>query len=271
MALALIEHGDLSEAEEALAGADLDAATAAGAAAVLIARSRLRRLSGDREAALDDALAAGELVVALHADVPAWLPWRTEAALAVLDVDRPEARRLARDQLRLARVSAAPRALGIALHTAGVAEGGTDGLALLREAVAMLEQSHASLDRAHALAGLGAALREARDPIAAREPLRRALATARRAGATLLERRIGEELAASGDRVHRGAPSDVDAMTPVERRVVDLATDGLTADEIADALFVTVKAVEWHLRSASHKLGGRSREQLLESMSLRDS
>ena len=85
-----------------------------------------------------------------------------------------------------------------------------------------------------------------------------------------LEQRILDELAAAGDRVNQSGRTDADLLTPAERRVVDLATDGLSAGEIADALFITVKAVEWHLRSASRKLGARSRDQLLSSLSLRD-
>ena len=269
LALALLEHGDTEEAAETLAGADLDGATAAGSAAVLCARARLRRMTGDLDGAAGDARAAGELAIALQADVPAWLPWRSELALALLDADPAEARRVAAEELGLAMAFGAPRATGVALRVSGLAEGGEEGLQLLRESVTVLEGSHAALERAHARADLGSALRAARDPVAARGPLREALAIARRAGAIMLEQRILVELAAAGDRVRVGGRSDADLLTPAERRVVDLATDGLSADEVADALFITVKAVEWHLRSASRKLGARSRDQLLSSLSLR--
>jgi DNA-binding CsgD family transcriptional regulator len=141
---------------------------------------------------------------------------------------------------------------------------------LLRESVTVLAGSHAALERAHACADLGTALRAARDPIAARPPLREALGIARRAGALVLEQRILTELAAAGERVHAAGRSEADLLTPAERRVVDLATDGLSASEVADALFITVKAVDWHLRSASRKLGAQSRDQLLASLSARE-
>jgi DNA-binding CsgD family transcriptional regulator len=270
LALALTEHGDFDEAAEAIEAADLHAAPAAGAAAVLCARSRLRLLRGDHEGAVADAHEAGSLVGELQADAPAWLAWRSEAAAALAPTDPEQARRLAYAEVGLARAAGAPRALGIALRSAGVAEGGDRGLGLLREAARILDGSHAALERAHTLAALGTALRAAQDPLAARRPLREALSVARRAGATVLERRIDDELAATGDRVHRAGRSDAGLLTPAERRVVDLATDGLSAGEVADALFITVKAVEWHLRSAARKLGARSRDQLLDSLSLRD-
>jgi DNA-binding CsgD family transcriptional regulator len=287
LALASAEHGDFGEAADALAAlpaadagshpaqaqapaaASAEGLSCAATATLLTARARLRRLRGEHAGAAADALAAGELVSELHADAPAWLPWRAEAALALAVSDPAAARRLAQEHLELARRSGAPRAVGVALGVVGITRGGADAPALLREAVGVLQTTHAALEHAHALAALGTALRGARDPVAARAPLREALAIARRCGAAVLEAKVHAELAASGDRVRRGELSEVESLSPVERRVVDLATNGLSADEVADALFVTVKAVEWHLRSASRKLGPRSRAQLLASLSLR--
>jgi DNA-binding CsgD family transcriptional regulator len=265
-AMALAEHGDLDAADEVLAAWALDCAPAAATAAVLCVRAHLHLLRGEHEDAYAAAIEAGACAAELLADTPAWLPWRTSAALAVLGADHDEARRLAAEQLAMARRTGARRTIGLALRTAGVAEGGERGLALLREAVAVLERSHATLERAHAQAALGAALRRAHDPTAAREPLRAALSAARRCGAGILEHLVDGELAAAGDRVVRPEPIEASTLTPVERRIVDLATDGLDAEEIADALFLTVKGVEWHLRSASRKLGAPSSEQLLASL-----
>jgi DNA-binding CsgD family transcriptional regulator len=47
-----------------------------------------------------------------------------------------------------------------------------------------------------------------------------------------------------------------------EGRVADLAMQGLSNKEIAQALFVTVHTVEVHLSHAYAKLGVRSRTQL---------
>jgi DNA-binding NarL/FixJ family response regulator len=56
-------------------------------------------------------------------------------------------------------------------------------------------------------------------------------------------------------------------LTVAERRVVELAADGLANKEIARSLFVTVRTVEVHLKHAYAKLGIRSRTQLARRLS----
>jgi DNA-binding CsgD family transcriptional regulator len=56
-------------------------------------------------------------------------------------------------------------------------------------------------------------------------------------------------------------------LTPAERRVVELASDGSSNKEIALALFISVRTVEAHLRNAYTKLGVRSRAQLARRLS----
>jgi DNA-binding NarL/FixJ family response regulator len=96
----------------------------------------------------------------------------------------------------------------------------------------------------------------------AREPLREGLALAHRCGASALEKLALEELVASGARPRKPTASDTDALTPSEGRVAEMAAEGLTNKEIAQALFVTVKTIETHLWHAYSKLGIRSRSQL---------
>lgn len=60
---------------------------------------------------------------------PALVAWRSQAALAFMRLgDRGEARRLATEELALARAWGAPRALGAALRAMGLVEGGGRGL-----------------------------------------------------------------------------------------------------------------------------------------------
>ncbi len=59
---------------------------------------------------------------------------------------------------------------------------------------------------------------------------------------------------AAGYRPRRHRPVGVDALTPSERRVAEIAAGGASNREIAQALFVTMKTVEVHLTSVYRKL-----------------
>jgi DNA-binding NarL/FixJ family response regulator len=54
----------------------------------------------------------------------------------------------------------------------------------------------------------------------------------------------------------------LDALTASERRIAELAGQGLTNREIAQTLFVTVRTVEGHLTSTFRKLLIDSRDDL---------
>ena len=155
-----------------------------------------------------------------------------------------------------------PRAIGIAHRTLGLVEGGKQGLGLLEEAVRVLDSSPARLEHARALVELGAARRRAGERAAAREPLREGLDLANRCGATRLEERALAELAATGARPRRAMLTGRDALTATEQRIAQMAAEGMSNPEVAQALFVTRKTVENHLGRIYPKLGINSREQL---------
>ena len=85
---------------------------------------------------------------------------------------------------------------------------------------------------------------------------------AHRAGARPLAARAETELRATGARPRRVVLGGVDSLTASERRVAELAGEGLTNREIAQSLFVTARTVEGHLTSVFRKLSLDSREQL---------
>lgn len=230
-------------------------------------RARLWILQGRTQEGLSELLALGRRYEAVGGRNPAMHAWRSQAALALLELgEREEASRLAAEEVELARQWGAPRALGKALRTAGLIEGGKIGLALLREAVDVLGASPAALERAHALTELGAALRRANRRREAREPLRRGLELAHGCGAKPLAERAHTELLATGARPRRLVLTGVEALTPSERRVAAMAADGMTNREIAQALFVTPSTVEVHLSSVYRKLEISARSQLPEAL-----
>ncbi|HTT96323.1 MAG TPA: LuxR C-terminal-related transcriptional regulator, partial [Solirubrobacterales bacterium] len=176
--------------------------------------------------------------------------------------EREEALALAAEELRLARAVAAPRAEGVALRALGMLRGGEEGLATLREAVAVLRDSPARLELARALAETGSALRRGNQRGEARDVLRQAADLARRCDAERLEERIHEELLVAGARPRRQALSGADSLTPGERRVAAAAAGGATNREIAQDLLVSLRTVEMHLTNAYRKLDIVSRSEL---------
>ena len=64
-------------------------------------------------------------------------------------------------------------------------------------------------------------------------------------------------------RVHGGSYSEgLDSLTASERRIAELAREGLSNREIAQTLFVTARTVEGHLTSVFRKLRVESRDEL---------
>ena len=270
LAEAMVERGELDTALEQLrltgggdeTGWDLSGFPDDPANPFLPIRARLRLLQNRPKEALDDFLECGRRQEAVGALNPAVIPWRSGAALASAGLgDVSEARRLLEEELRLARAFGAPGTIGRVLRAYGTVERGAASLEALQEAVEVLDTSQAALERARALVDYGAALRRSNRRREAREPLRAGLDLAERCGSALLARRGAAELAAAGGR-RRRALSGIDSLSPREREVARLAADGLSNREIAEALFVTVKTVEWHLRHAFEKLGIDSRRRL---------
>ena len=239
---------------------------------LLAARGRLRLAELRPAVALNDLLAAGELLSRLRITSPAIPPWRSDAALAQLALSATaEARALAAEEVTLAEAYNARRPLGIALRAAGLTEDGTRGIELLRQAVRVLEGSAARLEHARAMTDLGAALRRAGQRAESRETLRAALDLAHRCGALTLTERTRTELIAAGGRPRRLVLSGLDSLTPSERRVAQLAAAGLANRDIAQHLFITTRTVEGHLTHAYQKLAITSREQLPAALATRDS
>jgi DNA-binding CsgD family transcriptional regulator len=268
-----IERGDLDGARSILGTFDTDPAVLEVSLNQIVreVRAALLLAEGEPGAALRElqAYACWERESGIGAGmVP--VAWRPPAALAQLQLgDADEARELAAGEVELARrFGAAPR-VGTALRTLGVVEGGARGLASLEEAVAVLAGSAARLEHARALVDLGAMLRRSGQRTAATERLRAGMDVAYRCGATALVETAAAQLRLAGARPRRIEVTGRGSLTPSERRVTDLATEGMSNKEIAQALFVTLRTVEMHLSNAYRKLGISSRDQLPAALSVR--
>jgi DNA-binding CsgD family transcriptional regulator len=119
-------------------------------------------------------------------------------------------------------------------------------------------------ERAQLRLDYGEWLRRRRRINDAKPVLAEALGTFRRLGARSWAQRAQAELRACGVAV-TGAPGDRGALgelTPQQRQIVRLASDGLTNREIGDRLFLSPRTVSSHLYRSYPKLGVADRHQL---------
>jgi DNA-binding CsgD family transcriptional regulator len=227
------------------------------------AAGRLQVAQGHVAQGATHLLACGKWLEAWPLKNPSVIPWRSAGALALNQIGEHEhARGLAEEEVGLARALGQPRSLGIALSALALVQQGSDGIEMLQEAIAQFEHSAARLEHARALIDYGAALRRTGHRSDARKPLREGLDLSHRSAATELTERARQELLATGARPRRPALSGRDALTPTEARVAQLAAEGHSTPEIAQALFITPKTVETHLSHAYQKLGIHTRNDL---------
>ena len=261
----LIQRGELDAAGRLLGelwGGKERVAGSPGAA-LLCSRGELRIASGRHAEARHDFLAAAERI--------SWLPYPNPEAYSCLTGlarceallgNNDEAQRIAADAVDRARKAGGVRGIGVAIRALGMATGGGEGIELLNEAADTLAGTRARLQYAEALFEWGAALRRANFRKEARGPLREALELAHRCGARPLEERARVELAAAGARPRKAVFTGVESLTPSELRVARMATEGMTNREIAQALTVTAKTVETHMRHVFQKLDIAKRGEL---------
>jgi DNA-binding CsgD family transcriptional regulator len=212
---------------------------------------------------LDTFLECGESCERSLITNPSVLAWRSGAALAAARLgELDQARELAETELGWATDFGTPRAIGVSRRTLALVLGGDESIDMLREARAAFESCTARLEHARTLVELGAALRRAGSRRDARGPLKEALDMAHGCGAVAIAQRARDELAAAGARPRRVELTGVDSLTPSERRISAMASEGLSNPQIAQALFLTRRTVEMHLTNAYRKLDIGSRREL---------
>jgi DNA-binding CsgD family transcriptional regulator len=130
--------------------------------------------------------------------------------------------------------------------------------ASLDTALELHEQLQEPFERGRTLLVRGTLQRRNRKKRPARESLTEALAVFDELGARLWSERTRAELGRIGGR----APATPGVLTPTEERVAALVAAGRTYREVADALFISPKTVQWNLSKIYRKLGVRSRAEL---------
>lgn len=265
----LADQGRTGEGEELLLDRGMDAELTPTLFSVLplLARGRLHAVAGAHQRARDDLTDALRRIKRSRG----MFPWANDARVALVPVllalgDQAGARSVAEDAIAAAEISASPRRMGGALRVRGLCEGGKQGLESLRQATEILADSPALLWRAEALVDYGTGLRIAGQHSSARSVLRAGLDLAHRCGAAPLADRAADEMRAAGGRPRRRAAKGADSLTAGERRVAELAAEGVSNKEIAQSLFVTLRTVELHLSNTYRKLGIRSRQELAAAL-----
>lgn len=264
LAVLLVERGDLDAAAAELAATEDPGGSRDAARYWLTARMALELARGGSVEVV--ALADDFASRFTWFENPTDAYWRSAKALALDRLGRrEEAIALVRHELEAARAWGAPATVGRVLGVLGRIDR-ERALEHLAEAVDLLATATTRLEYAKALCDYGTALRLAKEPAAAREPLARALELASVCEAAPLAGRARTELAAAGARPRREALSGVESLTPSERRVADLAAAGRTNREIAQELYVTPKTVEVHLSATYRKLEIRGRRELANAL-----
>ncbi|MFN8224398.1 MAG: LuxR C-terminal-related transcriptional regulator [Gaiellales bacterium] len=193
---------------------------------------------------------------------PGALPVAPELVEALVELGEREEAQAVTDRLR-------ELAEGLDHPWGRVSVGRCAGLLLIGEAshaaaAALVESADGyealglRFEAARTLLTLGRAQRRQKKWAAARGSLERAVAIFDQLGSDGWATDARVELGRVGAR----RPRADGQLTPTERRVVELAAEGCSNKEIAQALVVTVNTVETHLSHAYAKLGIRSRSQL---------
>jgi DNA-binding CsgD family transcriptional regulator len=264
---ALVEGGEVEAAEAELRGADIGAEILPGPTNNFFfeARALVQLARGRTREALDDLLEFGRRDEGWGVANPIASRWRSRAALAQLALGEvEEARALAAEDLELAHRWGTARGVGMALRASALVEGAP--VDRLREAVDVLAGSPARLEHARVLVDLGAALRRDNRRAEARGALEEGLDLAERSGARALAETARTELLAAGGRSSDPFGDPLAQLTVSERRVAELAAEGRSNPEIAQALFVTRKTVETHLGHVYRKLDIAGRGELADAL-----
>jgi DNA-binding CsgD family transcriptional regulator len=160
-----------------------------------------------------------------------------------------------------ARISPDPLASALAARCRAQLSDDAGAEEQYRAALAFHEQDANSFATARTRLCFGEWLRRRGRRAESRDLLNAALAAFDRLGARPWAARTAAELRATGQSLLRHADVTV-RLTPQELRVGMAVADGITNQEAADRLFLSVKTVEYHLGGVFRKLGVTSRTQL---------
>jgi DNA-binding CsgD family transcriptional regulator len=247
-----------------LAAAD---ATARGEGISLTVVAWARALLHNGLGEYDTAFAAAQDAIACPTNSAATAWGMVELIEAADRLGESDAAREAADRFSvIAETAGTDWALGVNARSLAVTNAGDRAERLYREAIDRLQRCgmRVELGRAHLV--YGEWLRRENRRVDARAQLRSAYELFSSIGMEAFAGRAGHELLATGETVRKRRPETRDDLTPQERQIAELASDGLSNPEIGARLFLSRRTVEWHLRKVFAKLDVSSRRELATAL-----
>jgi DNA-binding NarL/FixJ family response regulator len=255
-ARALLLAGQLEQALATVVTAPVTPACgrSMGSTMVSLASGLCRLAEGRLDEALDELLAVRDDKRRAGAPNPAGWPWLEPAVITLLRLDRAdEAQRLARAELEPAQRWASPTVVATAQRAlARTMESSSERLGMLEEGWRLVASSPAVLERGLAANALVTELGRANRRHASLSQLARDAAAI--AGVAPSMEPLGW--------TRSDTPSALESLSPREREVAVLVSEGLTNDQIARRLSVSPRTIQAHVASALRKTGVGRRTQL---------
>ena len=262
MVCMLLDRGSVEEAKHVFELAHDGPAFGDSARLLAEAQAKVEFIRGDHQQALATLDSIRDEMAVM--ENPVWRPWRSMRARVLAALGRQdEAVALVEEELELARRWGTPALVGKTTYVLADLLARVDderALPLAEEAVALLETTRNRLDLARALALLGARWAAVGDE-RAEGVFGRALALADSCAADVLRAAVASTMTGLGIAVPTG-PRDRLVLTVSERRIAELAADGVAFPDIAQSLFVTTRTVSTIVRSVSERLGAATTEEL---------
>lgn len=126
------------------------------------------------------------------------------------------------------------------------------------------QESARPLDVARIELAYGEWLRRQQRRVDARQHLRHALDTFQDVRATAWAARAEQELRASGETARKRDPSTQLQLTPMERKIAQLVSSGMSNKDVAAQCWISPRTVAFHLRNVFTKAGVTSRGELAQ-------
>ena len=136
--------------------------------------------------------------------------------------------------------------------------------ALFQEALTHHAVAGRPVDAARTHLAYGEWLRRNQRRVDARQHLRQALETFQDVRADAFAHRANQELRASGETARKRDPSTLLALTPMELKVAQLVSSGLSNKDVATQCWISPRTVAFHLRNVFAKAQITSRGELAQ-------